>query len=758
MPIGITEEQNALSAAIEDWGDTLGTSVIRDSPQAGGRAGVDGLGQAGGRVSVDGQAGGRVGVDGLAAIWKQVAALGLFSIAVPEELGGDGGSLADVATALEQTGAALVPGPVLPTVLAGVLLSHAAASSPSAAEPLPAIAAGELTAAVALDRGTLTARERDGGGFEVSGSVTSVLCAPSADVLLLGAARADGSGDIWFVAPVTDGAVAVTSTPAFDFSRTIGSVTVTSFVVDSAAALTLSPDFVRDVAVTLAVAEASGVTARCQRIATDYAKVRVQFGKPIGSFQAVKHICADMLCRSEQSAALAWNAARAFDDQPDALGVSAAAAGAVVLDNAVASAKDCIQVLGGIGFTWEHDAHLYLRRATVLRQIFGLSSDWASLCAHRAAAHPDLAVSIDPNAVGGLTDDDVENARRTAETIAALDLSDQRAALAEAGYLAPQWPAPYGLDASAPLQLLVESELRAAGVVQPDLVIAAWALPTIIEHGTDAQKERFVADTMRGSIVWCQLFSEPEAGSDLASLRTTAVRDGDGWRLDGQKVWTSSAHTADWAICLARTDPSAPPHRGITYFLVDMTSPGITVRPLREITGDSMFNEVFLDGVHVPDDCVVGEVNKGWPLTRTTFANERVSMGAGRALGADVARVLAAWNTHGDVDPVTVHRIGSCVAQGLSISMLGTRATLRRLHGSGGPGAESSVQKLLGVEHRQRSADLGLDLLGPDGAATDRESEVAHLYLLNRCLSIAGGSTQILKTIAGERILGLPRG
>ena len=183
--------------------------------------------------------------------------------------------------------------------------------------------------------------------------------------------------------------------------------------------------------------------------------------------------------------------------------------------------------------------------------------------------------------------------------------------------------------------------MAAAGLVRPDLVIGWWAAPTILEHGTPEQIERFVPATMRGEFLWCQLFSEPGAGSDLASLRTKAVRgEVSGWLLTGQKVWTSAAHKARWGVCLAHTPSDAPKHKGITYFLVDMKSPGIEIRPLREITGDSLFNEVFLDNVFVPDEMVVGTVNDGWRLARTTLANERIAMATGTALGNPMEELL----------------------------------------------------------------------------------------------------------------------
>ena len=229
--------------------------------------------------------------------------------------------------------------------------------------------------------------------------------------------------------------------------------------------------------------------------------------------------------------------------------------------------------------------------------------------------------------------------RADVERVAAVSPGERRTELVETGLLMPHWPRPYGRGADAVEQLVIEEELARAGIERPDIVIAAWALPTILEHGTPAQRERFVLPSLRGELVWCQLFSEPGSGSDLASLRTRAERVEGGWRLTGQKVWTSLADRADWGICLARTDAEVPAHQGITYFLVDMRSAGIDVRPLREITGEALFNEVFLDEVFVPDDCVVAGEGDGWRLARTTLANERVAMGSAR-LSTSVERAV----------------------------------------------------------------------------------------------------------------------
>ncbi len=238
-----------------------------------------------------------------------------------------------------------------------------------------------------------------------------------------------------------------------------------------------------------------------------------------------------------------------------------------------------------------------------------------------------------------------------AEEIAALDPAAQRERLADSGYLVPHWPRPYGLDASPAQQLVIDDEFTRAGVRRPDLVIGAWAGPTILRHGTAEQQERFVHPTLRGEITWCQLFSEPEAGSDLAVVAhqgdagPTAAGGSPARRCGPRSRTRPTGRSASPA-----PTPTSPKHKGITYFLVDMRTPGIDVRPLREITGEARFNEVFLDDVFVPDDCVVGAVNDGWRLTRTTLANERVAMGSalGEAAGTAAGSPGRAGRTRND--------------------------------------------------------------------------------------------------------------
>ena len=666
------------------------------------------------------------GTDGVRSIFNGVTDIGLFGVAVSEEFGGAGGTVVDLCAMVEEAARAIIPGPVATTALATLVIDDPAL--------LQALSAGQITAGVALD-----ADLREVGG-RLTGTAEYVLGGQPTGILLL------VFGDHVVLVEADANGVVVEPLPATDFSRPLARVRL-----DGAPFTTLAVPHrrFRDLAATVLAAEACGVARWTLDTAADYAKVREQFGKPIGSFQAVKHMCAEMLLRYQQIAVAAGDAAvAAAGSDPAQLSIAAAVAAAVGIEAAEGNAKDCIQVLGGIGITWEHDAHLYLRRAFALGSVLGGRSHWLQRVGQLTREGVRRELHIDLDSVAHLQP---EIAAAAAE-IAALGHDKRQVALADAGLLAPHWPRPYGRDASPAEQLLIESELAAVGVVRPDLVIGWWAVPTLLEGGTPEQIDRFVPATLRGELIWCQLFSEPEAGSDLASLRTKAVRTEGGWKLSGQKVWTSAAHKADWGVCLARTDADAPKHKGITYFLVDMRSAGIVIRPLREITGDELFNEVFFDDVFVPDDMVVGAINDGWRLARTTLASERVAMAHGSALGNQMEQMLDGL---GDavLDSSVADRLGQLLLAAQVGSLLDHRIAQLAVGGRD-TSAEASARKLIGVRYRQSLEEFRMEL-SPGAGLVDNDA--VQRFLNTRCLSIAGGTEQILLSMAGERLLGLPR-
>ncbi|MEU3916371.1 acyl-CoA dehydrogenase family protein [Streptomyces sp. NPDC029721] len=332
-----------------------------------------------------------------------------------------------------------------------------------------------------------------------------------------------------------------------------------------------------------------------------------------------------------------------------------------------------------------------------------------------------------------------------------------------------------GLGAPRILQAVVDGELEAAGAPDNDPrrigIGLGMAAPTILAYGTEEQKHRFLRPLWLGEEVWCQLFSEPGAGSDLAALGTRAVLDEEAgeWVVDGQKVWTSSAHTARWAILIARTDPTLPKHRGITYFLCDMHAPGVEVRPLRQITGEAEFNEVFLTGVRIPDAHRLGAVGEGWAVARTTLMNERVSIGGMRLPreGGMIAPVAAAWRERPGLRTHALHqRLLGLWVEAEVARLTGER--LRQQLAAGQPGPEGSGMKLTFARLNQEISGLEVELLGEEGLLyedwTMRRPDLVdftgrdagYRYLRAKGNSIEGGTSEILLNIVAERVLGLP--
>jgi len=339
--------------------------------------------------------------------------------------------------------------------------------------------------------------------------------------------------------------------------------------------------------------------------------------------------------------------------------------------------------------------------------------------------------------------------------------------LAEAGYVAPHWPKPYGLDADPITQIVIDDELRAAGVRRPGNVIGiGWGGPTIIHGGTQEQKDRYLLPMLAGEEIWCQLFSEPDAGSDLANVSTRAVRDGDEYVINGSKIWTSMGHLAKFGILIARTDPDAPKHQGISYFICPMDTPGIEVRPLIEMTGAHIFNEVFFTDARIPAANLVGEENRGWELAKVTLGNERVSLSSGGALwgnGPSFPDLLRTVQERGGVRDASLRqRLAQLHIESELLRLIRLRTVTAAVKGKP-PGPEASIRKLLADEHGQKLMELAKDLAGAKGMLTDAgpldgpDQHGWHYgFLFARALTIGGGTTQVQRNIVAERVLGLP--
>lgn len=672
--------------------------------------------------------------------WGELAELGWLGLHIDEQYGGSGYGLPELVVVIDELGRAVAPGPFVPTVVVSSVIA-AVGTDEQKTRLLPGLVDGTRTAAVGFG-GNLTV-----SGGRLSGDAGVVIGAGLADVLLL------ANGEDMILVDRTAGGVAVEVPENLDRSRRAGRVTLTGVEVGD----NLLPG-ARNAALartrTLYAAEAVGGASDCVDSAVEYAKVREQFGRTIATFQAVKHHCANMLVAAESAIACVWDAARAAGEDEEQFRLISAAAATLALPAYVRNAELNIQVHGGIGFTWEHDAHLHLRRALTVQAVLG-GDESATNVFDLTAKGIARANSLDLPAG---SDELRTEIRAEAQRIAGLEEKAQLDELIATGYLMPHWPKPWGLTAGAVEQLLCEEEFAAADVKKPDYGITGWVILTLIQHGTPSQIERFVEKALRQDEIWCQLFSEPSAGSDAAAVKTRATRVDGGWSITGQKVWTSGAHYCQRGLATVRTDFDGPKHAGITMVILDMKAPGVEVRPLRQITGGSDFNEVFFNDVFVPDEDVVGEPNAGWAVARATLGNERVSIGGG---GGGIAPA-SAWlmhlaQTHGDRVIGSLQRVGRFLAEDHALRLLNLRRAVRSIEGAG-PGPEGNITKLKLADHFQEQGAIAASLVGPDLALEDGEGALASRAAMGaRGMAIAGGTSEVARNQIAERILGMPR-
>ena len=681
--------------------------------------------------------------------WHDLVELGWLGLHIDEEYGGSGYGLPELVVVIDELGRAVAPGPFVPTVIASAVIAKDGTAD-QRARLLPGLIDGTVTAGIGLDS---QVQVKDGPKNGIaSGEAGIVLGAGLAELLLIAA------GDDVLVLERDRAGVSVEVPDNLDPTRRSGRVRLDSVSVTADDTLPGARESALARARTLLAAEAVGGAADCVDSAVEYAKVRQQFGRTIATFQAVKHHCANMLVAAESAIAAVWDASRAAaeDSSEDEaqFRLIAAAAAALAFPAYARNAELNIQVHGGIGFTWEHDAHLHLRRALVTAALLGGDAPARDVF-DRTAAGAVRANSLDlpPEAEELRT-----RIRADAAQIAALDQNAQRDKLIATGYVMPHWPKPWGRAADAVEQLVTEEEVRAAGIRRPQYSITAWVILTLIQHGTPWQIERFVEKALRHEEVWCQLFSEPDAGSDAASVKTRATRVEGGWKINGQKVWTSEAQQARRGLATVRTDPDAPKHLGITTVIIDMKAPEVEVRPLRQITGSSEFNEVFFNDVFVPDEDVVGTPNSGWTVARATLGNERVSIGgAGSSYGGLTARLVELTQQRPDRLAGAEVRIGTFLAEEHALRLLNLRRAVRSIEGAG-PGPEGNVTKLKLAEHMIEGAAIFAGLLGPEVALTDGPGAlVGRMIMSARSMAIAGGTSEVTRNQIAERILGMPR-
>ena len=683
--------------------------------------------------------------DANAPFWSELASLGWTGLHIAEALGGQGYGLEELCVVQEELGRVVAPIPFLPSVLASAVLSNNGTPNSTIAAHITALSAGTSIGAVGLGNG-LTLK-----GGVLSGDAGVILGAGLANVLVLAV------GEDLVVVDRSATGIEVAPTKSLDPTLRYARVSCTGVAVSDDAVLRNGRQLATRVARVLVAADAIGGARACLDAAVEYAKVRVQFGRTIATFQAVKHHAANMFVAIELATASTWDAARhalttdpAKNDQAD---LAAAEASVLAINAYIACARKNIQLHGGIGFTWEHDAHLYLRRAQSLAVAYSTAAAAEAAIAGALEAGVERHFGLDLPAEAEAFR---APAREAAAKFHALPEAQRRDHLVDSGYLVPHWAKPYGRAAGAIEQLVIEEEFDSVPV--PNMGITGWNMLTILQHGTEDQIAHWADDALRGKAQWAQLFSEPDAGSDAAAIKTRGVRVDGGWKVTGQKVWTSGAMDCQKGFATVRTDFDGPKHQGVTMMVIDLKAEGVEIRPLREITGESLFNEVFFDEVFVPDDDVVGPVGQGWTVARATLGNERVSIGAGSRNSLPAAQLFELITAYAPGDQKLRQRAAALIAQEHSMRLLNIRGALRAVIGAG-PGPEGNLTKLLSAEHAQAVTELAMEIAGT-AAVTNETAATAHMafeYLFARCLSIAGGTSEITRNVIAERLLGMPR-
>ncbi len=730
-------------------------------------------------------------------LWDELVDLGWTGITFPEEVGGAGLRFSDQVFLFEELGRALYPGPFFSS------FALAAACIETDAHRVAELISGAKTFTLAWaepggDRlingdAAILCRAEPGADdwqlFGVKVAVPDAALVTSAVVLAQGP---EGAG--LFLIDLSGHGVTVSPQEGVDGTRREYEVNLEGVRATMLATPAQTPAVLAETsrrARLAATFEALGVAERVLADVVKYASSREQFGKPIGAFQAVSGPLADCFVAIQLARALAEWGVLAFDRGDPAIDVAIAAAKASACEAASKTVEQAIQVSGAIGFTWEYHLHRFLRRSLWLESFEGPSTN---LLATVAAGVLDARFTIETVEV--LDDDDaaifraevrewisenLNGAGSGLDLIGSMESYEQtkrlwRAAMCETGNLVAHWPVEYGGKGLSDVYTAIfrEEAIKAHPRVSHGDCGVDLVAPLLMRYGTDAQRERFLEPIRWESEIWTQGFSEPNAGSDLAALQTRAVKDGDIWILNGNKIWATYAPVADWIFVLARTDPEAKRHRGISCFLVDAKSPGVEVRAIRDISGDSEFGEIFFTDVQVPETNMLGEVNAGWGVAVMTLAHERViesyedigELGFVFDRLLDGYRLVEEWNSDRGAGGAAVEnslsrdRLARLWCQLQAVRLVQYRCVLALEH-SDTPPSESEIVKLVWSEIAQEVAKLAVELFASGtsnrGPGSDNSEYWRWNYLVARSLTIYAGTSEIIKSVVAERVLGLPR-
>ena len=738
----------------------------------------------------------RPGMD--AAVWTQMAEQGWLGILIPEEFGGQGLGFGEMAVVVEELAKTLSPEPVVASSVLSVSLLLASDNEALKRTLLAKIATGESIVGAAV-----------GGRFAGASGVTAK--AAGADVVLNGVAYnvypALSATDFIVAAKAADG-VALYHVPANaaglsikDALRADGTFSGTLTFKDMKAGALLARGEkaeaalrrATDAATIMTCAELYGCMQQTLEITLGYMRTRVQFGKPIGSYQALQHRTVDLWIQKELSMVALADAVRALDNpkaQADAVSMAASRAKSRLGDAAHTIGRECIKLHGAIGFTDDYDVGLYLRRAMALNAWLGNPAEHRRRYGKLLQAAGDQAEKRDsvPFSAVFLQDDkaDVDwnsfsdeefragvfawfdknyphNMRHMGRRGSAAEMSGWMKIIARKGWIAPAWPTRWGgMGLSPAKQIIYIEERERVGVMRdPDMGIVMFG-PMLMRWGTEAQKQKYLPRIVANEDIWCQGYSEPNAGSDLASLQTTAVLDGDHWVINGSKIWTSSGHWADHMFLLARTNKDAKKQEGITFFILEMKTPGLTVRPIKNIGGHEEFAQEFLENVSIPKENVVGEVDKGWTVAKSLLGFERLNSGSPRPARAalmaaeKVAKATGVWDdAEFQAKYVKIHLdiadLSSAYQRFADLMSLGDN-----------PGPELSQLKIVVASATQLASELLMETAGGAGANLgyeDIEGDAVNLtgsFFHHFGSMIASGTNDIQRNIISKRILELP--
>ena len=696
-------------------------------------------------------------------LWQEIANLGCCCLHLPEAQGGLAMGTLELCLVAEQLGRRLAYLPWFESVVLGTNLLLEL--GPVSDQWLPALAKGSLISTLSMDPIQASAV---GLGWSLNGQIAQFQAAGVADLLLVTASLADGEL-LLFALPRHIEGVSISPLQLHDASRPAARVEMNALYSENCIArgklLEDKLSKLRLIAATVLAAEQIGVAQQCLDISLEYVKGRVQFGQTIAAFQAVKHRCATMMVSVE----VARSAVYAAAINPELLPV--AAARCLANDAAQYCAQEAIQLHGGVGFCWDYDPHFYFKRAQSNSHWFGLSSHWLDqvsdhLLSDQKTHSPPLdhfQAEVDAWLKLNLRDEfeAIRGCLGPGDDGFEPDLAKRwEQCLADGGWVGMGWPDSHG-GRDLPLSQQVafhEAYARAGGPGRIGHIGEFLLAPTLMAYGTVAQQKRFLPGIRAGTVYWAQGYSEPDAGSDLANVKTHARRDGNDWVINGQKVWTSWARESDWIFVLARTELGSKRHTGLSLLLVPLRQPGITIRPIRQMTGSSEFNELFFDGARTEASLHLGELGQGWKVAMDLLGFERgVSTLAQQAQFNHEMQLVLNQARSDDLSKESI------LVQRIALSALGLKAlranALRVLSGDAGS-PESFVAKYAWSNWHRDFGRLAADVLGPRANVIDSDPAAQRLrqvWLHSRADTIYAGSNEIQLNLISERALGMPR-